>query len=308
MSSLDFTGRCIVITGAGRGIGRGYALELGRRGASVIINDISAGPAHAVAEEINSAGGVARAIVADLTDPDAGAAIVGQSLEHFGALDAVIVNASINGKRKAFPELSVDDLERMLAVNVFGAWRLLQAAWPHLAATGRGRILLTTSQAGLYGMPRLAEYATAKAALIGLMRTLAHEGDCVGIKVNAIAPAATTRLTEETVTDPAALDMLRVMQPPHLVAPVAALLVHEACPVTGETYLAGGAHVSRAFTGETQGLTLPADGFTTEAVQRQWDVVRAEADYRVPRDISETGDLQQKAEVMRLLKASGIVN
>jgi hypothetical protein len=308
VGALDFTGRCIVITGAGRGIGRGYALELARRGAQVVVNDISAEPAHAVADEITAAGGAALALAADLTEPEAGDAIVAETIAHFGGLDGVIANASINGKRKSFAELAVTDLEDMLAVNVFGAWRLLQAAWPHLAASGRGRILLTTSQAGLYGMPYLAEYALAKAALIGLMRTLALEGAALGVKANAIAPAAATRMTEETVSDPVALDMLRAMQPPHLVAPVAALLVHDSCPVSGEICLAGGGHVGRAFIGETQGITLPAGQFTAEAVQTHFDVVRAEAGYRVPRDISETGDLAQKAELMRLLRASGVVS
>lgn len=295
------------MTGAGRGIGRAYALELARRGASVVVNDIAGAPALALVEEIAAAGGSAIACVVDIADPGAGEMLAATASNSFGGIDAVIANASINSKRKPFPELTRKDLEEMLEVNIFGAWSLLQAAWPLLCAHGRGRVLLTTSQAALYGMATLAEYATAKGAMLGLMRTLALEGAAAGIKVNAIAPAAATRITEETVTDAKALGMLRELQPPHLVAPVAAVLVHDQCPVSGEIFVAGGAHVARVFVGETRGLTMPQDEFTAEAVLASVASVREEAGYRIPRDISETGDLAQKAEIMARLRAIGLI-
>ncbi|HVY86788.1 MAG TPA: SDR family oxidoreductase [Caulobacterales bacterium] len=298
----------MVITGAGRGIGRAYALELSRRGARVVVNDVSEGPACSVVDEIASSGGAAIPVVADVTDQAACADLILRATNAFGAIDALICNASINSKRKPFTALTVADLRAMLDVNVLGAWMLLQAAWPHLSAHARGRILITTSQAGLYGMPQLAEYAVAKAALVGLVRTLAHEGAPAGVKVNAIAPAAVTRLTEETVKDERVLAMLRELQPPELVAPVAALLVHDACPFSGEMFVAGGAHMGRVFIGETKGVTLPKAEFTSEALFDRLESVCDEAGYKTPRDISETGDAKQKSEIFRRLRELGLVS
>jgi len=298
----------VVITGAGRGIGRGYAIELARRGAFVVVNDISPEPAHAVVKEIEAQGGAAAAVVADIAEPEQCSVLIARASETFGAVDAVIANASINSKLKPFPELTIADLRAMLDVNVVGVWALLQAAWPLLSAHGRGRFHLTTAQAALYGRPMRAEHAVAKAAMIGLMRTLAHEGAPRGIKVNAVAPAAATRITEETIKDERALEMLRDLQPPALVAPLAAVLVHESCPVSGEIFVAGGAHVGRVFIGETRGVTLPQPDFTAEAVSKRLDAVCEEAGYRVPRDISETGDPAQKAELFARLRALGLVS
>jgi NAD(P)-dependent dehydrogenase (short-subunit alcohol dehydrogenase family) len=306
-AGLDFKGRTLLITGAGRGVGRGYAHAFAERGAQVVVNDIDADAAQTVVEEIVTAGGSALAIPGDAAAPETAAVIVSRTVERFGSLDGVIINASINAKRKAFTDLSDDELGAMLSVNVLGPWRLLQAAWPHLAASGRGRVLLTTSQAALYGMPLFTEYALAKGALLGLTRALALEGDRQGVKVNAIAPAAATRMTEETVADPQALDLLRALQPPDLVAPLAVVLMSDGCPVTGEIYLSGGAHAARAFIAETQGLTLPPADYTAETLLARWDDIRDETGYRVPRNVAETGDLAQKAEILQRLTELGLI-
>ena len=304
---LTFKARTLVITGAGRGVGRGYARAFAERGAQVVVNDIDAEAAHAVVAEVTAAGGSALAAHGDAADPDTAVCIVAQAVGCFGSLDGVIINASINAKRKPFPELSDDDLQAMLSVNLLGPWRLLQAAWPHLAAAGRGRVLLTTSQAALYGMPLLTEYALAKGALLGLTRALAHEGARSGVSVNAIAPAAATRMTEETVADPHALSLLRALQPPDLVAPLAVVLMSDGCPVTGEIFLSGGGHAARAFIAETRGVTLAPAEFTAENLRARWDDVRDEGGYRVPRDVSETGDLAQKAEILQRLTELGLI-
>jgi NAD(P)-dependent dehydrogenase (short-subunit alcohol dehydrogenase family) len=306
-SALSFVDRTIIITGAGRGIGRAYALELGRRGAAVLVNDISLECAQSVAAEIVDAGGAAQASQADVTSAEACGELVEAARRAFGGVDAVIANASINSARKSFTAISLAELQAMLSVNIVGAWSLLQAAWPLLVKTGRGRVLLTTSQAALYGMPMLSEYALAKGAMIGLMRTLAHEGEPNGVKVNAIAPAAATRMTEETVKDERALTLLRDLQPPERVAPAAALLVHDTCPVSGEIFLAGGGHMARVFIGETRGVTLPADQLRTEVLAERFPVICSEDGYRVPRNISETGNPDQKAEIFARLRALGIV-
>jgi len=305
---LTFESRTLVITGAGRGIGRGYAHAFAERGAHVVVNDVDADAAHAVVDEIAAAGGSALAAIGDAAEPETSRSIVSQAVGRFGSLDGVIINASINARRKSFADLSDDDLQAMLSVNVFGPWRLLQAAWPHLSGSGRGRVLLTTSQAALYGMPFLTEYALAKGALLGLTRALALEGARLGVKVNAIAPAAATRLTEETVADPEALALLRALQPPELVAPLAVVLMSDGCPVTGEIYLSGAGHAARAFIAETQGLTLPPADFTAETLGARWDDIRDEHGYRVPRDVSQTGDLVQKAEIFQRLNALGLIS
>lgn len=304
---LTFEGRALLITGAGRGVGRGYAHAFAERGAHVVVNDVDVEAANAVVEEIAAAGGSALAANGDAADPETARSIVAHTVGCFGSLNGVIINASINAKRKPFPDLSDDDLQAMLSVNVLGPWRLLQAAWPHLVASERGRVLLTTSQAALYGMPLLTEYALAKGALLGLTRALAHEGARVGVGVNAIAPAAATRMTEETVADPHALSLLRALQPPDLVAPLAVVLMSDGCPVTGEIFLSGGAHAARAFVAETRGVTLPPAEFTAENLRARWDDVRDEDGYRAPRDVSETGDLAQKAEILQRLTELGLI-
>lgn len=307
MTDLRFDDRTIIITGAGRGVGRAYALELARRGANVIVNNRSEEPARETAAAIEAAGGACAVCVADVSDPASGEAMTKAALEHFGGLDAVIANASINAKCRRFPELTLDDLDEMLGVNVRAAFYLLQAAWPHLEASGRGRVLLTTSQAALYGMPDRAEYAAAKGAVIGMTRALALEGEAAGIKVNAIAPSASTRMSKESLKDAEVIALLDELQPPELVAPAVTVFVHETCPVSGEIYVAGAGHIGRAFMAETQGLTLAPDAFTAEAVAERLNDIRDETGHKTPRDVSETGDPALKAHVMDRLHELGII-
>lgn len=292
MNKLTFEGRVAVVTGAGRGIGRAYALLLAERGARVVVNDVGAsmggdgsddGPASDVAGEIQAAGGTAIADVSDVASVDGAQALVDLAAAHFGRLDILVNNAGIV-RWAGLPELDADNLERHLAVHVFGSFNTTRAAWPHLVEQGYGRIVMTTST-GIFGLPDNTSYATAKAAVVGLMRSVAITGARHGITVNCIAPAAFTRMAgqgdADTTGDPMATSMAS-----ELVAPLAAFLAHEDCPVSGEIYTAGAGRFARIFVASTPGY-VHADGQPTiEDVAEHWDAINDETGYFVPRNLT----------------------
>src|ERR1700744_5964266 len=200
-SPLRFDGRVAIVTGAGRGLGRAYSLALAERGAKVVVNDNGGalsgvgsdpGPAAEVAAEIVAAGGEALADSGDVTDPSAGEAIVRTALDAFGALDIVVNNAG-NMDPRPLEELTLADLERHVGIHAFGAHNVTSAAWPPLAASGSGRVVVTTS-IGLFGGSFIAAYSTAKAAAWAYGRSLAPAAAEAGIKVNLLAPAAEKRM------------------------------------------------------------------------------------------------------------------
>ncbi len=259
MSEISLDGRVALITGAGRGLGRAYALELARRGAAVVVNDPGLNIrgddvgdrtcADEVTAEITAAGGEAVADYGNVADPKAAAAMVQRAVGAFGTLDIVVNNAG-NNRRNTFADTTLEDLRNVIDVHLIGSFLVTQSAWPILAAKRYGRIVFTTSQVGFYGKVDSVAYGAAKAGVIGLMHGVRLSAEPLGIKVNCISPFALTRLGDIFPKDIA--DYIDPAQ----VASAVALLCSEACPVTGDIVIAGGGHFATARTLESRGIDI----------------------------------------------------
>jgi len=284
MDAYGFDGRVAVVTGAGRGIGRAHARLLAERGARVVVNDLGgsmdgrgadAGPASGVVDEIVAAGGVAVADAHDVATEEGAEALVDTAVEQFGRIDVLVNNAGII-RWAGLPEADADNLARHLAVHVGGSFNTTRAAWPRMVEQGYGRIVMTGS-AGMFGLPTNLSYATAKAGVVGLTRSLSTAGVAHGIKINAVAPAAMTRMAgpggDDTSVD--------------LVAPMVVFLAHEACPVSGEIYAAGFGRFARIFLASTEGYLHPTPEPTVEDVAQHWAAINDETGYFVPVDLTD---------------------
>jgi NAD(P)-dependent dehydrogenase (short-subunit alcohol dehydrogenase family) len=274
MAELRFDDRVAVVTGAGRGLGRDYALLLASRGARVVVNDTGGaltgagtdtGPARQVLSEIRAAGGDAVACTDSVATAEGGRAIIQSALDHFGRIDILIHNAG-NVRRGSLKEMSYQDFDAVIDVHLRGAFHVVRPAFPLMCDARYGRIVLTSSIGGLYGNHGVANYAAAKAGLIGLSNVAALEGATDGVLCNVIVPSAVTRMAE-------GLDISAY--PPmgtELVAPVVGLLAHETCPITGEILIAIAGRVARAVIAETPGVRRPA--WSIEDVAEQIDAIR----------------------------------
>lgn len=291
---LRFDGQVAIVTGAGRGIGRAHAHELAARGAAVVVNDLGGGvdgtgastsPAQGVVEEITAAGGAAVANGADVATGEGAASIVATALDRFGRVDIVVNNAGIL-TTSDFAETDLAEMTRHLSVHLLGAFNVTQAAWPHFVEQRYGRIVSTTS-ASIFGMSTIVAYASAKAGLVGLTRSLAAIGEEHGIKANLVAPLADTRMTGRSRREgePAkARAKSEQNRTPELISPLVAFLCHASCPVSGEIYSAGMGGIARIFMAETVGYTN--QHLTAEDVRDNWAAIGDETGYFAPSDFS----------------------
>jgi NAD(P)-dependent dehydrogenase (short-subunit alcohol dehydrogenase family) len=283
---IDLHGRVAVVTGAGGGLGRCYALLLAERGARVVVNDLGAG-AESVAGEIVEAGGEARPAPCSVTDAAAVEDMVQQTLSAWGRVDILVNNAGIL-RDKSFAKMSLDDFRLVVEVHLMGAVNCTKAVWDTMREQKYGRIVMTTSSSGLYGNFGQANYSAAKLALAGLMQTLALEGAKYGIRVNSIAPTAATQMTQGILPQ----EQLKLIRP-ELVAPGLLALVAESAP-TRTILCAGAGSFEVANITLTEGIHLAGDPPSAEELVSRWAEVMDRDGETVPGYGWAQGELEMK--------------
>jgi NAD(P)-dependent dehydrogenase (short-subunit alcohol dehydrogenase family) len=290
---LRFDDRVAIVTGAGAGLGRAHALLLAARGAAVVVNDLAPGkdgepaPAQQVVDEIVAAGGSAVVDSNSVATPAGGQAIVDTAITTYGRLDIVVNNAGIVRDR-TFPKMTADLLDPVLDVHLRGAFFVTRPAYEHMKDAGYGRIISTTSAAGLFGNFGQTNYGAAKMALVGMTRVLALEGAKYGIRANVVAPIAATTMSAGLLDE----DWERRLDPA-LVSPVVAYLAHESCDASGEILSAAAGRVARVFIAEGPGYYSAS--LTLEDVRDHWATICSEADYAVPMSAEQERDVLEAA-------------
>lgn len=287
---VDFTDRVVVVTGAGGGLGRQHALLMAERGAAVVVNDLGgsvdgtgggSAAADGVVDEIVAKGGAAVAEYSTVATPEGAAAIVGMAIEEFGRIDALVNNAGIL-RDKAFHNMEVDQITAVLDVHLRGAFYMTRAAWPYMREQAYGRVVMTSSASGIIGNFGQSNYGAAKMGMVGLVNVLKLEGAKYNIKVNAIAPIAVTRMTEELL---GAFGITADQFGPELVSPAVAYLASEACELSGDVWSVGGGSVSRFFIGLTDGYfkhPIEDGEVTIEDIGGHLDAIRSTDDFIIP--------------------------
>ncbi|HJW69439.1 MAG TPA: SDR family oxidoreductase [Candidatus Binatia bacterium] len=295
--AVSFDGKVAIVTGAGGGLGRAHALELARRGARVVVNDLgsavdgsggSSKAAQDVVAEIEALGGTAIANGGSVSDREGAQSIVRDAMQAFGTVDILINNAGIL-RDKSFAKMPLDDFELVLKVHLLGSVYCTHAAWPVMAAKNYGRVLMTTSSSGLFGNFGQSNYGTAKMGLVGLMNTLKLEGERKNIRVNTIAPVAATRMTADLGMPDEVFQALK----PELVTPAVLYLCSEDAP-NGTIIEAGGGYYAKVQVVEGKGVHL-GPAATVEDVAAAFDRIA---------DMSEATPFWQGAEVTQKIFAS----
>ena len=293
---IDFDGQVAIVTGAGRGLGRLYALDLARRGAAVVVNDLGStmrgqgadtSVADQVVEEITNAGGRAVASHDSVDSPEGGQAIVDTAMDAFGRIDAVVSNAGIFNSIP-FEEMSPKDWRQMLRVHLDGGFYLSQPAYKVMAKQNYGRFVFISSSAGNFGQPMEAHYAAAKTGLVGLSNVIAIEGAAYGILSNTVLPTGFSRMVTETVGDEKFLSASGFMRAirAELVVPLVVFLASGDCNFTHRNYSACAGRYARAFMGLTQGWIANGDGEpTADDVLAHMDEISATEKFIIPDSI-----------------------
>jgi NAD(P)-dependent dehydrogenase (short-subunit alcohol dehydrogenase family) len=288
--TIRFDNRVAIVTGAGNGLGRAHALLLASRGAKVVVNDPGGavdgkGGGHAAADkvvdEIKKAGGQAVANYDSVADAKAAANIVKTAVDSFGTVDIVVNNAGVL-RDKTFHNMTVEDFDFVVKVHFLGTAYVTRAAWPILRAKAYGRMVVTSSNSGIYGNFGQSNYAGAKLAVVGFMNALRLEGQKYNIMVNALAPVAGTRMTESLMT-PEVLEKLR----PEYVSPMVAYLCSEQCQRTGEIWSAGAGYFARIEYREAPGVRIQGRAPTIEDVEGNIDKIADLSTNKVYRTSSE---------------------
>ncbi|RZJ02085.1 MAG: SDR family NAD(P)-dependent oxidoreductase [Brevundimonas sp.] len=272
---IDLTGRVAIVTGGGGGLGRSHALALARHGARVVVNDMSPAGAESVQQEIQETGGEAMAWTCSVTDRDAVEAMVSGVVERWGSIDILVNNAGILRDR-TFAKMDLDDFALVIDVHLMGSVNVTKAAWPHMREQGYGRVIFTTSSSGLYGNFGQSNYSAAKMALVGLMQTLALEGEKSGIRVNCLAPSASTRMTAGLYSE----EDLKGLSS-DLVSPGVVALAAENAP-TRVVLLAGAGAFEQAHVTMTRGVYVGDAPDAAVQIQAQWASISDRSDETVP--------------------------
>jgi len=291
--TIRFDDQVVIVTGSGNGLGKSHALEFARRGAHVVVNDLggardgsgaSSEAAQAVVKEIESNGGEAIANGANVADYDQVEAMVGQAVDKWGRVDVLVNNAGIL-RDKTFAKMDLADFQMVMDVHVKGSVNCTKAVWERMRERQYGRIVMTTSASGLYGNFGQTNYGAAKMALVGFMNTLCLEGQKYGIRVNALAPIAATRMTEDLMPE----QILGLLQP-EAVTPAVIFMCSEEAP-NRQIIAAGAGGFAKVTIQETPGIFLKPDSLTAENVAEGWDKI---ADTKGERELQYGGEQTEK--------------